>query len=356
MTIETTSPRYERVLAIDIGRGASVLLMIMVHTMWLYGSVDAQRSGFGVALQVVGQGTAMFLVAMGFSFMLARDQSASGSARRGLYLLAAGYAMNFLKFVVPSTVGFVPDAFIRAYGWTPPATNEQLLYMLLTGDILQLAGVSLIFMGLIRRWSANTPAALLLWATLVAAGTHLVRGTRVGIVGIDHVLDLLWGVEWNVYFPVFPWFSTILVGMFLGARYRELADPERVFREIFVAGLLATGFGLALVLIWPETHFIDFFHLGFGGIVYLIGINLLLMRFAHFLAMWREPGSLRALILYSSERVTSLYVISWVVICWGMGIVGYQSLDGWGVLVAIAVVGGVTFGIRRVLDRLEGHR
>ena len=80
------------------------------------------------------------------------------------------------------------------------------------------------------------------------------------------------------------------------------------------------------------------------------------MRLGHWLALRRKPGHLRALILYSSQRVTSLYVTSWVVICWGMGVVGYQALDGVGVLAAIPVIGGVTFGIRRVLDRLEESR
>ena len=38
------TPRPARVELIDIGRGVGVLLMIMVHTMWLYADVDTQSS------------------------------------------------------------------------------------------------------------------------------------------------------------------------------------------------------------------------------------------------------------------------------------------------------------------------
>ncbi|NVB36592.1 DUF1624 domain-containing protein [Pseudenhygromyxa sp. WMMC2535] len=345
--------RLGRVETIDVGRGLSVVIMIMVHTLWMYGSVETQtESGLGMALHFLGKGTAAFLVAMGFSFMLSRDQSVTGPMRRGLMLMAIGYAMNLLKFVVPAALGLLPDAFIAAYGWTPPARPDQLLYMLMTGDILQLAGLCSMMMGLIRRWSAGSKYWLLVWAAVFAAGTHLLRGLHVGVAGIDGVLDLLWGTQWNVYFPVFPWFAAILFGMFLGAEFCEHGDEDRLFRRGLVYGLCLIVPGVALIAAWPQTHFVDFFHLGFGGIIYLIGVNLVALWVVHRLIRRRERGRLRALLDYASARVTSLYVIQWVVICWGMSVVGYQTLGTWGVVAAIPLTSMLSFGIRVLLDEV----
>lgn len=353
MSAQTLEQRPRRVEIIDIGRGVAVVLMIMVHTMWLYADVETQAgSALGVALHVVGKGTAGFLVVMGFSFMVARDQSAMGAVRRGLVILGAGYLMNALKFVVPSLLGLLPDAFIEAYGWTPPPTAGQLVYMLLTGDILQLAGLCLILMGLIRKVTPNRHG-LLVWAALFASGTHLLRGARIGVAGIDYLLDLLWGVEWNVYFPVFPWFAPILLGMFLGARYREHGDPDALMLDFLRFGVPMFAVGLVLVLLWPETHFVDFFHLGLGGILEATGAVLIVCPIIHYASRRREPGPLREFLIYSSERVTALYVLSWTVICWGMAVVGYQTLKPLGVVAAIPVVAAVSYGLCWLLDRAK---
>lgn len=345
-----------RILAIDLGRGGSVILMILVHTLWLYGDVATQRdSWLGMALHVLGKGTASFLVAMGVSFMLSRDRSVAGSMRRGLYLLGVGYMMNALKFLVPIAAGTVPDAFIAAYGWSRPLSTDQLVYLLLTGDILQLAGVCLILMGIIRRLTPGK-GALLAWAAGFAVGTHLLRGFRVGVPGLDYGLDLLWGTEFDVYFPVFPWFSAILVGMAFGAWFLELeGDEDRLFRGMRALGLPLALVGGVLVAAWPSVHFVDFFHLGAGGIAYLVGLNLLLLWGIHRIrgGLARLPVVVE-LLGYCSRRVTSMYVISWTLICWGMGLVGYQALGVGGVLVAIVVMLSATVLIRLALDRWLG--
>lgn len=354
MSERTSTTRRRRVLAIDLVRGGAVIAMIMVHTLWLYGDLPTQRdSWLGWVLHLLGKGTVSFLMAMGFSFMLSRDQSVLGPVRRGLLLMGVGYAMNILKFIVPIAAGTVPDAFIAAYGWSRPLSIEQLAQLVLTGDILQLAGVCLLSMGFIRRWSSNK-LALLGWAVAVALGTHLLAGFRVGVPVFDYGLDLLWGAEFNVYFPVFPWFSSILVGMFFGAWYRDElevdADQDRLFRGMLVMGLPLVVVGGGVVLAWPGVHFGDFFHLGAGGITYLVGLNLLIMWMVHRIEPYLAPSFVE-FIEYCSQRVTSLYVISWTLLCWGMGLVGYQTLGVTGVLAAIPVVLGATLLVRHSLER-----
>ncbi len=342
-----------RILAIDLARGVSVLMVIMVHTLWIYGDIHTQsETWLGSIVHFIGKGTPMFLIAMGVSFTLSRNQSVQLSIKRAFYILAMGYLMNFLKFILPTLIGTMPDNFIEAYGWTAPATLDNMIYMLGTGDILQLAGVSLLFMGIINRFSKNKYVPLLI-ALLIAVATREVHGFRFGIEGVDYLLDLMWGAEWNVYFAVFPWFSFILIGMFFGMWYKERNKSNNyLFNRMLVAGVALMLFGGGLCYYNFEYHFGDYFHLGPGGTLYLAGFNLVLMWLAHVLVTRVQENRIFRFFYYCSKRVTTIYMIQWVIICWGMGALGYQQFGVIGVLLLIPFYTLLTLGIQKfVLDK-----
>ncbi|MBP2831637.1 DUF1624 domain-containing protein [Aquimarina sp. U1-2] len=343
-----------RILAIDLARGISVLMVILVHTLWIYGNITTQaETWLGEAIHFIGKGTPMFLIAMGVSFTLSRNQSIKLSIKRAFYILILGYLMNFLKFVLPVLVGIIPDNFIEAYGWTAPATIDNMLYMLKTGDILQLAGVSLLFMGIINRFSTNKYIPLVI-AMCIAMLTKAVHGFQVGVIGIDYLLDLLWGSGWNVYFAVFPWFSFILIGMFFGMWYKEnLNNTRDMFEKMGVAGIALMVIGGGLCYSNFEYHFGDYFHLGPGGSLYLAGFNLVLLWLADVLVTKVKENRVFTFFYYCSKRVTTIYIIQWVLICWGMGILGYQQFGVVGVLLLIPLFTLLTLGVQRLLlDRV----
>ena len=328
MTRPRTPPK-SRVFIIDLARGLAVFFMICVHTLWMLGSHQLQtETGFGHWVHLMGQGASAFLITMGFSFMVTPDRRLSRAFERGVFILLVAYLMNALKFLVPIYVfGTMPEAFIAAYGWQSPISPGQAAYLLGTGDILQMAGVSLFLIGWARRFVPNKYGILALMLASVGVSA-LLRGTRVGHPAPDYVLDVLWGTQWNVYFPVFPWIAHILAGMFLGSVYLEHDRDERVLMR-------AVG-GLGLVLLvagWTVSrndwayHFNDFFHTGPGGTLYLIGRALCVFYVAaRLLALRPLPAWFRAGVNYLSAHVTTLYVVQWTLICWAMGIVGYQTL------------------------------
>lgn len=351
-----STTKSNRILAIDLARGISVLMVIVVHTLWIYGDVNTQSNTLlGTIVHLIGKGTAMFLIAMGVSFILSRNQSVLLSIRRAFYILGVGYLMNFLKFVLPVLVGTMPDNFIQAYGWTAPVSLDNMIYMLGTGDILQLAGVSLLFMGVINKFSKNKYMPLII-AISIALLTKEVHGFRLGIAGVDYVLDLLWGSGWNVYFAVFPWFTFILIGMFFGMWYKEInKSVNYLFGRMLIAGIALMIIGGGLCYYNFEYHFGDYFHLGPGGTLYLAGFNLVLLWVAHVLVTRIKENSVFKFFYYCSKRVTTIYIIQWVLICWGMGVLGYQQFGVVGVLILIPFYFALTLGVQKfVLDRLSG--
>lgn len=207
-----------------------------------------------------------------------------------------------------------------------------------------MAGFALLVLAGVQKVSQHQYWYLAL-GLMVAISSQLFRGWQPGIEGLDYFADVLFGKHYNIYFPLFPWLSCILFGMFLSARYISHQQTDRLFKEGLWMGLpmLAIGGGLCL---WDyDYHFADFFHIGPGGILYLCGLNMLGMWLVHQLLKRVPLPRVSALLSYCSRYVTSLYITQWVVICWGMALFGFQSLSAWHTAtliptITVLVIGG----------------
>ncbi|WP_051336310.1 heparan-alpha-glucosaminide N-acetyltransferase domain-containing protein [Aquimarina latercula] len=343
-----------RILAIDFGRGFSVIAMIMVHTLWIHARQDVQSDTFlGHFIHFVGRGTPVFLITMGVSFMISRNQDIKSAVKRGITILGVAYLMNFLKFLAPILIGLMPDSFIAAYEWEIPLNLEEYTYLLLTGDILQLAGISLIVLALIRAYLKNK-FILLGLAVLIAFISPELRGFQSEIFGLNYITQLLWSDGYWVYFPVFPWISFILLGMFFGKWYVEKGyDQNELFKRMCIVGLLFIAVGAPLVFMNEAYHFNDFFHLGPGGVIYLAGWNFTVLSIFHWILSKTKDNFLYKTFYYCSKHVTSLYVIQWVLICWGMVIFGFQSKSELGTILLMPIFMGLTFVIHFSVGKIR---
>lgn len=327
-----------RILTIDLVRGLSVLLMIPVHAMMIYSTVDTwTNSSLGKFAQLLEKGTPIFLVAMGLSFVFSHRSSMVDILKRGIRILLTGYLLNLLRFVIPMLFfGGLPKEMITGNGLVE-GEPYNLVYFTLLGDILQLSGMSLILMGIILKFIKEKYAALIA-ALLIIIFSKELSGTRLGIIGLDYFLDLLWGNKYNVYFPVFPWMSFIFIGLFFGMWYKEKnKNTYYMFKTMlpFGIGFILMGGGLC----WYnyEYHFGDYYHLGPGGTIILIGINLMIVWVSNVLT---NLGVTSKLLTYCSENVTSFYFIQWVLIYWGISLFGFGEQESQ--LKLISIILGIT--------------
>ena len=343
-----------RILEIDFGRGLAVFLMMIVHTLWMYGDVATQsNSWLGIAIHIIGKGTAAFLVAMGISLVISKPTSLLVSLQRAAILLFLAYWMNFLKFIVPLEIfGTMPEEFVNAYGLSSPLTFPQLRYIFLTGDILQMAAIALIFISIIQKY-VHSKLGLLGIALFITASSRFISGYQPGIDGLDYLAKLFFSNHYQVYFPLFPWMSFILFGMFLGKLIQEKqTDKGYMFSKLPKLAIISLLIGGVLCAWDFEYHFGNFFHLGPGGTLYLLGINLALLWLVHKIVSSGHTSLFTRFLYFCSERVTSMYIIQWTVICWGMGIIGYQQLNTAQVLAMIPIVIVCTLSIQQLKDKL----
>ncbi|SHM95493.1 Protein of unknown function [Chryseobacterium carnipullorum] len=347
--------KSKRIAALDLIKGMSVIGMIIIHTMLIFANVKSQsESAVGSFIVFLGRGTAIFMICMGITFMTSTHQSLKSSVKRGALLLLAAFFMNFMKFIVPAVLGFAPDNFIQKYGWHGPI-EQQYMYLVMLGDILQLAGISLLFVGFIREYVKNKYGILAI-ALLIALVSREVSGIHVDYPVFNYISDLFFSNDYPayIYFPVFPWMSFIIIGMFFGKWYLELNyNSKQLFRNMLYGGLLFVALGAPLVFLYGDYHYNGFYHMGPGGVIYFAGWTLIFLWAIFRITTKMKENKFTSLLKYCSRNLTSMYMIQWILISWGKGIFGYRQHGIAFVLMLILLYLILTFTVQALLDILK---
>jgi hypothetical protein len=143
-----------------------------------------------------------------------------------------------------------------------------------------------------------------------------------------------------------------LFGLLFGRLYEKWnRNIDKTFRIMAISGASLMMLGLSLMSYNFSYHFNNFFHLGAGGALYLIGINGVGLWLIHKLLPRLNLIGMRNLLRWCSKRVTSLYIIQWTLICWGMGIIGFQTLNTHALLLSLPVTLSSTLLIQYGLDK-----
>jgi len=305
-----------RLRFLDLARGLAIVFMVFQHVQIVFAVSEGESSALGAAFLLLGTAPAapVFMVAMGFLFGSSTRTGVRSGLVRGLQLFALGYALNLLRFVLPLLVRGDPHA-IELFGGTWWGAFFEI-------DILQLAGLSLIVLGPVKRYVRDPPLVLAL-AAAVAIVAPLLWGAGGGSV----VLDPLWGLgEW-VSFPLFPWLAYPLLGLALAGFTGRAASAGLLMRAWALAGAAAVLAGAALVVLAPAGSVIlafgDYYRSGLPVQLLLAGFVLLWLPFLWWLdrrLAWRAvPRYLTSL----SRNITAVYLIQWVLIGWlaiGLGV------------------------------------
>ncbi|HVK73947.1 MAG TPA: heparan-alpha-glucosaminide N-acetyltransferase domain-containing protein [Kofleriaceae bacterium] len=346
----------ERVGSIDGVRGVAVIVMIVVHVLAFYADYGTQVDSASFVIMDIGKLTAVFILCMGVSSGFSRRRAPRDLARRGIQLLAYGYGLDVLKFIVPMLVfRNLPANLVTDFGWKVGA--EQTFWnFLLLGDILHLVGLSLLLVAGLRAVGAR-PVHLFALAAVIAGVAPLVWGVRGGGPVVSYAADLLFSEGYTVFFPVFPWAAYVLVGFALGDLLHARATaPAAAFARWARIGVALMAVGIALGLAYPPAwKGLDFYRTGPAGVVAVVGFSLVSFQLAEWL--WPlAPRVLQAVWTYCSRRVTRLYVISWVAICWLMGWVGFMTQGDPRVLTGlIALVFAITLAADAALDWISAR-
>jgi len=345
----------KRILTLDLIKGGAVIGMVIVHTFLTYANVNLRDANIlGYAIGALGRGTAVFLISMGITFMTSKNQSVISAIKRAFTLVLVGILMNFLKFMIPIFFNAMPSNFMDKFNWGDEIPlGMKYLYLVLLGDILQLAGMSLFFIGFIRKYVSNKFGILAIGIAVAAVSREL-NGFIIDLPVLNYITDLLFVNKYpaRIFFPVFPWISFIIIGMFFGKWFEEMKyDQPALVKKMLLLGSVFIIMGAPLVYFFRDYHYNGFFKMGFGGVMYYGGWVLIflwiLYQFTNY--MNRESLIIRTL-KYCSKNLTTMYVIQWALISWGKGIFGYRNSRFASVFLLIILFMILTFLLQYSID------
>lgn len=331
-----------RLLAFDLARGVAILSMVVQHVVFMYGSRSTRGSLLGSVLLGLGglPAAPVFLFLMGVFFKYTRrtgDEVFRSGVVKGIRLFFLGYFLNIIRFTVPIALGAEMQTFTLS--------NAELLSLnssLFVVDILQCAGLSLIFMSFINRYFKQDHIPILAAASVLLI-SPLIWGVETGIFVLDLFLTALWGTGSAVLFPVFPYLAYSLVGMFFGnllVSEKPFSELIRFFRNVgflllpvaMVIALrnTARGFpviGMLITAVDPVFRMASYEHPTPVVGVLTVGFLFVWGWLCHVLVEKVPSNRLYDLLFFWSKNVTAFYVIHWAVVGWGILVLGYQKAD-----------------------------
>ncbi len=309
--INITPNKREKEL--DIARGIAIILMIVQH-FWLVvisGFVNNEWVNFFFFLLGTVLAAPVFLFLMGVNISNSRHTNSSYFLKRGLVLIALGYILSALRFFLPLSLAQYLNLI------TSPETVIYKIwpvYYLLQVDILQLAGLSLTLISLLKKIKAD-PKYYLVTALIISIVSPLLWGLRFNSVGLNLITDLLWGNYAYITFPFFSWAFYPLVGVYFGNLLKEYKNKLVFYQKSLTLAKFFSFFTFFLFFI--DLLFLNSTYYNQGVSFNLFFVSIV-VAWISFIALNYKKLSLKITNFLSilSQNVTLIYFIQWILIGW----------------------------------------
>ena len=340
----------ERVRAFDLAAGLAVLFMILVHILWHWGVPGTWTTPIGEAISYAAGPTAapVFVFLMGASLGAAARAPVGPLVARGLWLVFLGYVLNFLRGVIPATLGEATG--VITADQVAPYTQW---WLATTVDLHHVVGLSLVVIALLR--VRSQPG----WTWLAVAGglvlvAPLVKGITFGTPILDGPLTPFIGGAPNVYYAVVPWLAYALGGAVFGDVIARSRDRTGVFRRGAGIGLVLLVIGGVLLLIQrPGFDVYTYWRQPLSFAVPIFGVILVWLALCDWVTRHQRVDRHLGIVYGWSHRVIAMYFTHWVIVGWGAGLVGFRALELGPVLLAMAAAVVLTSYLSRYTVRLE---
>ena len=247
-----------------------------------------------------------FMFAMGFGMVYTRKNTPKDLMLRGVKIYLLGYVVNFLRY----------GMYNLAEGIFTGEFRSDILHALFGMDILQFAGLALIFTGLLKKLKLREIHVLMIAGGLSVIGTFIPvidTGNYVGNWLIGH---FVFTDSDACCFVFFKWYVFVAAGMLFGSVLRRTEDPDRFYKRLLIvsccvmAVYITLTFCFGMYFLSRDRNYYDLSLLEAAG---LLSIDLSLLSAFYFL-LKRFPASKLRFFLDMSRNITPIYIIHWCII------------------------------------------
>lgn len=342
--------RLKRDGTADLLKGLAVLFMIQVHIMEQFAVMDTYNSLIGkISMFLGGPPCApVFLAVMGY-FLASSAKPLSYFLKRGALLFIGGILLNtfrsanLLLQIIRGDVDLDPWFFIMG------------------ADILTLAGLSLILTGILRAIFKDKTLLYFLAAMAVAAiSPFLDQVAQTGAVS-KYAIAFLWGtLEWS-YFPLFPWFAYVLAGYAFRLFLKQTPKINGLDVQNQFIYFIPVWIGIIITLPYASsiTHNLEgpggYYHHGIIFFVWALMFMVSYLALVKLVEILYGDHRIVATIKWIGQRVTSLYVVQWLIIG-NIATWLYRSQNLFQFVVWFIVVTVATMLIGRFFEKAKSYR
>jgi uncharacterized membrane protein len=344
----TSKKQNNRLLSIDLARGLAVFFMISVHTLEVFANQEVKNSVFGQIIAFLGGPPAapVFMTLMGFSFIYSSKSELKPKLLRGFKIFLSGYVLNLLRGVIPFSLASYLNMDIAK---TFPLDKLNAFTILTIIDILQFAGIALMIMAVIQALKVNK-YLILVSAFLISMISPFLWGIKIDLPIIDQVLELFWGdqpIEFSfiankIAFPVFPWLTFPLLGMFLGETVKNSTDTNRIFNYFGLSGIFVLAISVTISFTNYQYHFNDYYHSRQGAMLFMCGFVMGWLYLTKLVIDNIPTNSFFDLLFQWSKGVTNIYFIQWIIILWSIAFFGINRSSFTTTILLILIFTGIS--------------
>jgi uncharacterized membrane protein len=293
----------------DLLKGLAVIFMVQVHLMELFARQDIYDSLPGkISLFLGGPLCApVFLAVMGY-FLATSQKKLSHFFKRGFILFLAGILLN---------IGRTTNLFHYIYSGQ---SNADPLFYIFGVDILLLAGLSIIIIGLLQLIFHGNYFFYFLTAIAIACATPFLPALASGQTGLSYCNAFLWGTfEW-AYFPLFPWLAYVLTGYAFYLFSKKIHLTTKLTPGIKLAVILPSVIISIITFAYAShiSHTLNgadgYYHHGILFFAWMLIFMSGYILTASFIEDYAGRLPLVKLIKWIGKNVTAFYVFQWLII------------------------------------------
>ena len=293
----------------DLLKGLAVFFMIQVHIMEQFTSHEVYTSYIGkLSLFIGGPFCApIFLAVMGY-FLATSSKPFSHYLKRGLILIFGGILLNIFRSL-HLLFHIIGGKFLL-----------QASFFIFGVDILFVAGLSILLIGILKYILKNTFYLYLILALIIAFATPFLPMFGADGSVLQYFNAFLWGnYAWS-YFPLFPWFAYVLLGYSFNLFYKEYStylnnlNPKYYLSMLVPLIFLALNLSFGINTTYNLQGNAGYYH---HGILFFAWAVLFLIVYVVFINLIEKYFSNTIILKYSKwagRNVTLFYVVQWIII------------------------------------------
>ena len=311
--------------AVDLCKTISIILMILCHVFYAvkYTNTPSLTASFIAHNLVRLLGAQFFMFSMGLGLAYTRNDSPKSCFRRGIILLLMGYLLNFLREILPWMVcGSYPM-------FSSVMTNNKFL-MLLSGDILQFAGLAFLFFGLVKHFKLSNLTIFLITIVLTAIGAFCTNEIYVRLSTDNFYFSFIglfipiknFTANSYVCFSFCNWIIYPVTGWLFGKLLKRCVNPDKFYWYLLLISVPllllawsafdAAGKNMWMMLMNPLNYHQQ------NPVILAVYLNIIAVAIslAHIFSNYFVKFKFWGVIKHLSSELPTLYIVSWVVIGW----------------------------------------